>query len=210
MGGPRVASTSMPKLHTSIDLGHIPGRSAPRVASRAIGACCLSFAGIGIWYSLAYVPRVTSRYVFDANAPYFLRAFWVLTSMALIAYAALFVCGIQLLRLKTGASKILLLVVVFEVSTLIGTVKLGTSDSPKLALSVAQATGVGLGGLSPQLFSLFVIWGPVLALWSHHKIKRVPERRLERNLCPACAYPVGTSPVCTECGNPVASRSAIE
>jgi len=28
-------------------------------------------------------------------------------------------------------------------------------------------------------------------------------RRIKRGLCPACAYPVGTSPVCTECGGPV-------
>jgi len=28
-------------------------------------------------------------------------------------------------------------------------------------------------------------------------------RRIKRNLCPACAYPIGTSPVCTECGQPV-------
>lgn len=30
--------------------------------------------------------------------------------------------------------------------------------------------------------------------------------RSKRGLCPACAYPVGTSPVCTECGKPVTQR----
>jgi hypothetical protein len=33
-------------------------------------------------------------------------------------------------------------------------------------------------------------------------IRRRSRRR--RNLCPSCAYPVGSSPVCTECGRPVA------
>jgi hypothetical protein len=28
-------------------------------------------------------------------------------------------------------------------------------------------------------------------------------RRINRSLCPACAYPVGASDVCTECGKPV-------
>jgi hypothetical protein len=28
-------------------------------------------------------------------------------------------------------------------------------------------------------------------------------RRVKRGLCPACAYPVGASEVCTECGQPV-------
>ena len=29
------------------------------------------------------------------------------------------------------------------------------------------------------------------------------DRRIKRGLCPACAYPVGTNDVCTECGKPV-------
>ena len=31
-------------------------------------------------------------------------------------------------------------------------------------------------------------------------------RRIKRGLCPACAYPVSDSPVCTECGRPVPKR----
>src|SRR5262245_28275407 len=27
--------------------------------------------------------------------------------------------------------------------------------------------------------------------------------RIKRGLCPACAYPVGASPICTECGGPI-------
>ncbi|MCI0348786.1 MAG: hypothetical protein L0Z53_05115, partial [Acidobacteriales bacterium] len=30
--------------------------------------------------------------------------------------------------------------------------------------------------------------------------------RIKRGLCPACAYPVGESPTCTECGKPVIRR----
>jgi hypothetical protein len=32
-------------------------------------------------------------------------------------------------------------------------------------------------------------------------------RRIKRGLCPTCAYPVGDSPLCTECGKPVTPRS---
>jgi hypothetical protein len=32
-------------------------------------------------------------------------------------------------------------------------------------------------------------------------------RRIRRGLCPACAYPVGVSPVCTECGGAVGAKS---
>ena len=31
--------------------------------------------------------------------------------------------------------------------------------------------------------------------------------RARRGLCPACAYPIGTSNVCTECGKPVTAKS---
>jgi hypothetical protein len=31
-------------------------------------------------------------------------------------------------------------------------------------------------------------------------------RRIKRGLCPACAYPVGDSSVCTECGKTVQPR----
>jgi hypothetical protein len=33
--------------------------------------------------------------------------------------------------------------------------------------------------------------------------------RRRRGLCPACAYPIGTSPVCTECGNTVNARTCM-
>mgnify|MGYP003578232462 CR=1 FL=1 len=33
-------------------------------------------------------------------------------------------------------------------------------------------------------------------------------RRIKRGLCPACAYPVGESIVCTECGAPRVVRMA--
>jgi len=33
-------------------------------------------------------------------------------------------------------------------------------------------------------------------------------RRIKRGLCPKCAYPVGTSEVCTECGAAVTKQKA--
>ena len=33
-------------------------------------------------------------------------------------------------------------------------------------------------------------------------------RRIKRGLCPKCAYPVGASDVCTECGKPVTAAKA--
>jgi len=44
-------------------------------------------------------------------------------------------------------------------------------------------------------FYAAILWLPFAALGG---IRRW--RRIKRNLCPACAYPIGTSAVCTECG----------
>jgi hypothetical protein len=38
-------------------------------------------------------------------------------------------------------------------------------------------------------------------------VKRGLRRR--RGLCPACAYPIGSSPVCTECGSPLKIRTGM-
>jgi hypothetical protein len=53
------------------------------------------------------------------------------------------------------------------------------------------------------------IWG--LALWliwaSFMFVRReMRKMRMSRALCPACAYPIGVSPVCTECGEPVQAK----
>jgi hypothetical protein len=62
-------------------------------------------------------------------------------------------------------------------------------------------------------------WGNVLSLWSCvlvplgfglasyavARLMKVKRSRARRGLCPACAYPIGTSPVCTECGKMLAA-----
>jgi len=47
-------------------------------------------------------------------------------------------------------------------------------------------------------------------LWVLHVAPGFVRRRIRarRSLCPACAYPTGTSPVCTECGAAVTPRPA--
>ena len=35
-----------------------------------------------------------------------------------------------------------------------------------------------------------------------------PRLRVQRRLCPACAYPVGTNARCTECGTPLFAKTA--
>ena len=48
------------------------------------------------------------------------------------------------------------------------------------------------------IFYAAVVW---LLFFAPFQFRRY--RRIKRGLCPACAYPVGSSAVCTECGKPV-------
>ena len=48
------------------------------------------------------------------------------------------------------------------------------------------------------IFYAAVLWLPFAALGGLRR-----RRRIKRGLCPACAYPVGDSAVCTECGKNV-------
>jgi hypothetical protein len=50
------------------------------------------------------------------------------------------------------------------------------------------------------IFYAAILWLPFAAFG---RIRR--RRRIKRGLCPACAYPVGESSKCTECGTPRSS-----
>jgi hypothetical protein len=55
------------------------------------------------------------------------------------------------------------------------------------------------------LFYAAILWAIFAVL---RAIRRT--RRASRGLCPACAYPVGESAVCTECGAAVTPKSKAE
>jgi predicted amidophosphoribosyltransferase len=53
------------------------------------------------------------------------------------------------------------------------------------------------------LFYAAILWGLFAAPFALRR-----RRRIKRGLCPKCAYPVGESDVCTECGEPLAKHKA--
>ena len=58
------------------------------------------------------------------------------------------------------------------------------------------------GLLADSVFYGFLIWVVIRAIgavWAGHRIRR--------GLCPRCRYPIGVSPVCTECGTPLPARA---
>jgi hypothetical protein len=55
------------------------------------------------------------------------------------------------------------------------------------------------------LFYAGILWAGWLLFAAPFALRR--RRRIKRGLCPACAYPVGDSEVCTECGAPVMRKA---
>jgi hypothetical protein len=58
------------------------------------------------------------------------------------------------------------------------------------------------------LFYAAVLWGLWLLFAATFALRQW--RRVRRGLCPACAYPVGASEVCTECGKAVTPKLKAE
>ncbi len=52
------------------------------------------------------------------------------------------------------------------------------------------------------LFYAAILWLLIAALFALRR-----RRRIKRGLCPACAYPIGESDICTECGDTLSSPS---
>lgn len=67
---------------------------------------------------------------------------------------------------------------------------------------------------APTLLPIIPLWpgfvaNTLLYAGGAYGLLRLPRRfrawtRRRRGLCPRCAYPIGTSPTCTECGAPLA------
>ncbi|MCI0362376.1 MAG: hypothetical protein L0219_00750 [Phycisphaerales bacterium] len=55
------------------------------------------------------------------------------------------------------------------------------------------------------IFYAAILWGGWLLFAAPGLVRR--RRRIKRGLCPACAYPIGASATCTECGKAIPSPS---
>jgi hypothetical protein len=73
---------------------------------------------------------------------------------------------------------------------------------PQLVLKLRQPHWIGFA--VNTLFYAAVLWLLVAAPFTLRR-----HLRIRRKLCPHCAYPVGTSDVCTECGYAMAARLQV-
>jgi hypothetical protein len=83
-------------------------------------------------------------------------------------YMLLLASGVQLIRKKTNWAFVLLAIVVLEIAYFLVVGWLWAH--PPNRVSIAAASGVSSGGLMYQIYVVFPIWGPLLALWARRRI----------------------------------------
>lgn len=135
----------------------------------AVGITSTIMAGFGFWFNLTSLFTDFSHRIQDQEFAYFSPAFYIMSAICILCYVALFLCGVQFIRLRTGLVKLFVGLIVFEVIYFfsIGFMWL----TPEIGRSIAAATGVANGGMSFQIFTLFPFWAPFLILWADGKLK---------------------------------------
>jgi hypothetical protein len=144
-------------------------RSA-RLLFRAVGGIAVLCALFGLlynaasFYAVAFGPN--DDVVIGTPVPYVRPAFFLMSSVYVLLYAALLWCGVQFLRLSTGLW--LVFVTVLAIEVIYYFVVGALWQHPTYGPSVAAATGVSGGGFLPQLSMLFPLWAPI-AVWFARK-----------------------------------------
>ena len=120
---------------------------------RGFGIANFIFASVGLFFLVASVFAIREKAVGNTlEQPYFLLAFWTLTTVNLVLLTLLAFAGIKLLQLRTLGVVVCNAVFATEIAYFM---TLGilwrAAPSPSVSMSIAAATGVGSMGLSPQL-----------------------------------------------------------
>lgn len=140
------------------------GLTLARVGLRMVGGITLACAVVGILYNvtmvLGFANLGPSGFDFDLEAPFFPQAFYILTSIAVAGYVLLGWCGIQFLRLSGLLWWLFTTILVAEV--ILSHTVVYLSLHPQYGSSIAAASGVSLGGITPQMYILLPLWGPLM------------------------------------------------
>lgn len=183
------------------DSRHIPGLVFPGVMLRIVGIACILLALQAILYTINSAVVVTTGGAFTAQTPYAVHFFTAFVFVVIVMQIFVLFCGSQLLKLRTNVRGMLLGISVAVVLVFFGVGLLWAMTSQQVARSAAAATGIGLGGLSLYLVTLFPIWAPAITYWAHGKLAGSRKARRAKGLCEHCGYDmVGSTEACPECG----------
>jgi hypothetical protein len=122
----------------------------------------------GLYYNAASM-SAAFRGAFDpllqqSDLPYFYHAFFIMSAICIVCYVVLFLCGVDLVRSRLRGSRLVILVLLFEVGFFLAVASLWRE--PTIGPSVGAATGVANGGMMAQFMILLPIWAPLLLWWA--------------------------------------------
>ncbi len=139
---------------------------APHHTLRFVGLASLVFGGLGLWYNAhtLFAPMPPR-----ADEPHYAVVLYAMSALWIGCYLLLLFVGIQFLRLRASALRLLVGVMVFEVAYCFCIIFFWSVS--EFGDSVAGATGVSSGGVMFQFMTLFPIWGPLLASWASRDIQ---------------------------------------
>lgn len=141
---------------------------ATTVWLRILAIACTLMAALGIIYTLGVGYFVAlGPMQFDADTPYFERAYYTMASICLAFYVLLLYFGFQFWRLRTELRFWFLGLLLAELVYFLVIGMLWRLEDEKISLSVAAATGLANGGLVVQGMALFPVWATAIAFWAH-------------------------------------------
>lgn len=117
------------------------------------------------------ISELNTKIVPDFDMAYFKVAFYAMSAVCIAIFTALTITGIQLIRGKSLWAYALLAIMLFEVAYYVVIGQL--LPHPVYGESINSATGIANGGLMVQLFILFPLWAPIMAVWTRINFSNV-------------------------------------
>jgi hypothetical protein len=139
---------------------------AARSALRIVGLVAVALSLYGFWY---HATILGSDFSTEDNPPYFFHAWYTMTGISILLLLAALLSGIQLMR---GRAKWVTAFIAVETLILLTFMAFSALWlHPRWGTSIAAATGIS-GGSLIHVLTLFVIWGPIVAIISARQIRR--------------------------------------
>jgi drug/metabolite transporter (DMT)-like permease len=140
---------------------------------QGIGIVSIILALLGLSYNVCTIFGDYSNVTKEHNQQYFYPAFYIMSSICIICYLIILICGIQYVRIRTKIFPLFLSILIFEIVYFfsVGFMWL----IPQIGHSVAGATGVSNGGMVFQFITLFPIWAPIIVAIASRKITKSAE-----------------------------------
>ena len=141
----------------------------PIITIRIVGVVCILLAISGYWYTYSTFVALKDQPL-DPESPYFKNAYFIMASVCLVFYTLLLILGSQFLLLILKYKYIFIGLLIVEILYFLSIGLIWRIDNQQIISSIASATGVANGGLMFQVITGFILWAPILLLWSSKKL----------------------------------------